>query len=156
MGSGPIVIGDDGSPPPGLKISSDPPPVHQMQVGRLQEYMEELKTPQKPHTAYAAFQISRVQVVQNGAIYATVFSPGEVKVTGNAKTVITASAVAGVANSAGSVNVLSSVRLQRPTPSTSGDFMDYQANDTAITLIQIDDIDIPISEANQTRVEIFP
>jgi hypothetical protein len=84
MGSGPVVIADDGSPPPGLRGSG-------MKVGRQYEFMQQLENPTDCHTILGGAKV--ISEVWVNAAKQALSGTGKdiVEVTGNLGTKITVS-----------------------------------------------------------------
>ena len=148
MGSGPVVIGDDGSPPPGAALEKDLDQTY-LQVGRYGEKMDELATAVgASHTVGGAHAISRVQISQNGYPYLIVFSPATLVVNGQSTT-ITADNKAGD----GAEIVISAGNRLSAATSVNG-WQVYQSTDTKINSVIIDKT-CAINTAKPTKIEIF-
>jgi hypothetical protein len=139
MGSGPVVISDDGSPPPGLLGSG-------MRVGRLYEFMQQLEIATGCHTvlggvkAISAVYVNDVKKPLSGGGKDTVV------VTGDGGTVVT------VASDGTAVTVCTNANaLQEDLYKHWGR---YKASDTSITAVSLNGSSVLSGNPPKVRVRV--
>jgi hypothetical protein len=150
MSSGPVVISDDGSPPPGLLLAG----VYNIKVGLQGEPMAELLAAGTPHTFLTAFEISRVHVTRGGNSLLMFFNPGTVTITGKGVSPGGAVTPANIVVVSGGGKSFVDSPLEGLTDVSSGSFSVYQSVDTKIKTIKFDDVTIDVS-GTSCKVELY-
>ena len=139
MGTGPIIIGDDGSPP--LTVLET---VGHVRIGRHFEFMQELMTANGSHTIGNSTGLKHVTIAQVGKPTATYPVNRIVEVLGSMKTLII-------------VEMQSGEVIVSAAPPLTGDFLlewgRYAAEDTTIAKVIIDGDDTKF-QANGKPVRI--
>jgi hypothetical protein len=143
MGSGPVVIADDGSPPPGLHITDAPPKL--IRIGRQSETMPELKKAKSSHAIGGGNEILEVNIRQGNRLLLVAYAPNQVIVSGDSVKVT-------VTGDGRSVKISADQDLN---DNSANDFSRYETSDPAIKQVQIDDITVDTSQATPVKVQIY-
>ena len=149
MGSGPIVIGDCGGPPPTLELMESS--TSHMRVGRTNEGMSGLMSAHGLHMAVNARRIEDVNIYLNGAVDepTSTYQASKVDILGNQGSDISVQVVGGV------VIVSTSAALSVENVPDFGNR--YVAPDLYIQSVSLNDGDVIITHGGTTeniRVEI--
>ena len=140
--AGPVIIADDGGPPPGIlesQLASS-----RIRIGRQSEPMPNLKQ-KKEHIVDTATQISGVHVKQGGDLILTAFNPQHITVRGQ-------TIQFHVENSGGSIKVHANANLCEVDEPKFGKV--YESDETNIVKVVIDKIAIDTSGGLPVRVEV--
>jgi hypothetical protein len=149
MGSGPIIISDDGSPPPGLHTTGDKDPAKKLiRIGRQYESMPELTKKNSPHAIGGGNEILEVTVSQGNRLLLASYAPNKVTISG-AKAHVTVSGDGRV------VKISADEDLNDDSANASDNFSRYETDDTAIQSVQIDDITVDTSKATPVKVKVY-
>jgi hypothetical protein len=145
MGSGPVIITDDGGPP--LTNREPVAGAWKIRVWRTKETMDELKGNMGAHPVSNAHGILCVLVKKNGELSQLALAPASVSVNGDTEGV-------GVQSDGKTATVMT------PGPglkyaSVNGFDVYESQNDKIIRSVQIDSAKITTDGGSQTRVEIY-
>jgi hypothetical protein len=143
MGSGPVIITDDGGPPLHGEVSVGPP-IRAWHVG---DKMDSIVTGGKAQDFPAVHGISRVQITQGSLPKKMFFSPKSLTVNG-ANEVISA-------NSDGHKSTVTSALPLRHSVIGGEHVYESQAVDRKINSVQIDGDTTIDTKGSKTRVEIY-
>jgi len=149
MGSGPVVISDDGSPPPGLQTSVEKDaPKKLIRIGRQYEPMPELKKKNSSHAIGGGNEILEVTISQGNRLLLATYAPNKVTVSG-AKAHVTVTGDGRV------VQISADEDLNDDSANAQDNYSRYETDDPAIQSVQIDDITVDTSKATPVKVKIY-
>ncbi len=146
MGSGPVIITDDGDPP----FTNDGnlrDLVPLVRVGRKNERMDSLTTANSRYE-FNSGDIPSVKVTQKGNNMPPIDDPDLVQVLGSNGTMLTVRL-----NSGGTVEIDNDNPLVTDVDAQSG-FVRYAENDSSIAKVWVDGKAVAIGNGNPVRVEI--
>jgi hypothetical protein len=146
MGSGPVIITDDGGPP----FTNDGnlrDLVPLVRVGRKNERMDSLTTANSRYE-FNSGDIPSVKVTQKGNNMPPIDDPDLVQVLGSNGTMLTVRL-----NSGGTVEIDNDNPLVTDVDAQSG-FVRYAENDSSIAKVWVDGKAVAIGNGNPVRVEI--